>query len=71
MNDFKYVCKDNDFIDYILSFWGKNLIIYFNKHIFNKNLNIILNSGVAKNVEMIWIIEIPILVFLLIVLKNI
>ena len=50
INEFKYVQKDKELINYIVTLLGRNLSIFYEKNISNNSLNLIVNSEIISNV---------------------
>ena len=50
-NEFKNVLDDKKFIEYIINLLGRNLSIFYEKNISNKNLNLLINSEIISSIK--------------------
>ena len=51
INEFKNALNDNEFIEYIINLLGRNLSIFYERNISNKNLKLIINSEIIATVR--------------------
>lgn len=54
INNYKYVLKEEDFVDYIINIFGKNLYIFYEnyiKKISNASLNLLNNSSTISSIK--------------------
>ena len=51
INEFKNALNDNEFIEYIINLLGRNLSIFYERNISNKNLKLIINSEIIDTVR--------------------